>query len=69
MSSMVKEQEESIREYERFLNKCRRVESKILSLYPDIDPHDLHLIVRNLLMPRRWGRRFLLRKIRGRYVP
>lgn len=66
---MVKKQKEPFNEYERFLDKCRRVESKILSLYPDMDPHDLHLIVRNLLMPRKWGRRFLLRNIKGRYVP
>lgn len=66
---MVRKKREPSKEYERFLEKCRWVESKIISIYPDMDPHDLHLIVRNVLMPRKWGRRFLLRKIKGRYVP
>lgn len=62
-------EDKSRMEYERFLNRCRRVERRILDRYPDMDPHDLHLIVRNILMPKKWGKRFLLRKIRGRYVP
>ena len=56
-------------EYERFLRRCRRVEARLRKELPDIDEQTLHLIVRNLLMPRKWGRRFLLRKVGGRYVP
>lgn len=56
-------------EYERFLDRCRRFEEKIKREFPEMDPHDLHLIVRNLLMPRKWGRRFLLKRKRGIYVP
>jgi len=57
------------KEYERFLNKCLRIEKDLQKVFPEIDRHDLHLIVRNLLMPRKWGRRFLLRKRGNRYVP
>ena len=57
------------KEYARFLKRCQRIEKRLHRLYPEIDPHDLHLIVRNILMPRKWGRRFLLRKIGNRYVP
>lgn len=56
-------------EYERFLNRCRKLEIKLHKALPDIDRHDLHLIVRNLLMPKKWGRRFLLRKRGARYIP
>jgi len=58
-----------VKEYARFLKRCQRIEKRLLRLYPEIDPHDLHLIVRNILMPKKWGRRFLLRKIGNRYVP
>lgn len=58
-----------VQEYERFLKRCLRIEERLKKLYPEIDPHDLHLIVRNILMPRKWGRRFLLRKMGKRYVP
>jgi len=61
--------EASDREYQRFLNRCLKVEDNLHRIFPDIDRHDLHLIVRNLLMPRKWGRRFLLKKRGGRYVP
>lgn len=55
--------------YEEFLKKCSEVEEKLQKLLPDIDRHDLHLIVRNILMPEKWGRRFLLKRRGGRYVP
>lgn len=56
-------------EYNKFLKKCLRTEKRLRKIYPEIDPQDLHLIVRNILMPKKWGRRFLLRKIKDRYVP
>jgi len=56
-------------EYDRFLKRCRKMENELHQVFPDIDKHDLHLIVRNLLMPRKWGRRFLLKKRGKRYVP
>jgi transcriptional regulatory protein LevR len=56
-------------EYQKFLKKCMKIENKLHHVFPDIDRHDLHLIVRNLLMPKKWGRRFLLKKRGGRYVP
>lgn len=56
-------------EYQRFLKRCLKVEEELHRVFPDIDRHDLHLIVRNLLMPRKWGRRFLLKKRGKRYVP
>jgi hypothetical protein len=56
-------------EYQKFLERCLKVEEDVHQAFPDIDRHDLHLIVRNLLMPRKWGRRFLLKKRGSRYVP
>lgn len=58
-----------IQEYEKFLRRCLRIEKRLRKVYPEIDPHDLHLIVRNLLLPGQWGKRFLLRKSGNRYVP
>jgi len=49
----------SDKRYKGFLNKCLRIEKDLQNVFPDIDRHDLHLIVRNLLMPRKWGRRFI----------
>jgi hypothetical protein len=45
------------------------VEERLTKKYPEIDPHDLHLIVSSLLMPEKWGSRFLLRKMGNRHVP
>lgn len=56
-------------EYKKFLKKCRKIEAKVLKAYPEKDPDIVHLIVRNLIMPKKWGKRFFLRKIGGTYVP
>ncbi|MFN3740739.1 MAG: hypothetical protein ACK4TF_08745 [Thermodesulfovibrionales bacterium] len=66
---MIKSQKSVVQEYERFLRRCLRIEKRLRKVYPEIDPHDLHLIVRNLLLPSKWGKRFLLRKSGKRYVP
>lgn len=31
---------------------------RLRRLYPEIDPHDLHLIVKNLLIPGKWEKDF-----------
>ncbi|MBI4378141.1 MAG: hypothetical protein HY578_03475 [Nitrospinae bacterium] len=59
----------SNKEYQRFLDKCLRIEEDISKVFIEIDRHDLHLIVRNLLMPKKWGKRFLLKRRGNRYVP
>jgi|GEM_PF-1774282 hypothetical protein len=59
----------SRKEYEKFLRRCLKIEKELHQVFPDIDRHDLHLIVRSLLIPRKWGRKFLLRKRGQRYVP
>ncbi len=56
-----------------FQNKVfRKVDSrteKISKKFPDIPIHDLRLIILNLLKPKIWPRRFLLRKTGNKYVP
>ena len=58
-----------IKRYEKFFRKCAKIEKELVDLFPYIDLHDLHLIVRNILMPKKWGKRFLLKKIGINYVP
>ncbi|MEO0096083.1 MAG: hypothetical protein ABIL44_10805 [candidate division WOR-3 bacterium] len=54
----------------KVLKKVLRYEKILSKKFPDIPPHDLHLILRNLLRPKSWPRRFLLRKLRKDvYVP
>jgi|UniRef100_A0A7C5KB03 hypothetical protein len=55
---------------EKFLTKVLKIQKKLARKFPDIPEHDLHLIIRNLIKPKSWPRRFLLRKLRrGVYVP
>ena len=54
----------------RFQRRLDTVQRQLAPRLRDVPLHDLRLILRALLRPRRWPRRFLLRKIRaGVYVP
>lgn len=54
---------------ERFFKKVNRYTKRLAKEFPDILIHDLHLIVFNLLKPKSWDRRFLLKRIgKDKYV-
>ncbi len=54
----------------RFHQRLDEVQRQLAPKLRDVPLHDLRLILRALLRPRHWPRRFLLRKIRdGVYVP
>ncbi len=55
---------------DKILRKVLKYEKELAKQFPDISEHDLHLIIRNLIKPKYWPKRFLLRKLRkGVYVP
>ena len=55
---------------EKVLARVLYLQKKLAKKFPDIPEHDLHLIIRNLIKPKSWPRRFLLRRLRkGVYVP
>lgn len=57
-------------EKERFFKKLDFYTEKLSKELPEIPLMDLRLILYNLLKPKRWPRRFLLRKIgENQYVP
>jgi len=54
----------------KIFRKIAKYEEKLASKFPDIPKHDLHLILRNLLKPKSWPKRFLLRRLKNNiYVP
>ncbi|MEW6687137.1 MAG: hypothetical protein AB1393_13195 [Candidatus Edwardsbacteria bacterium] len=54
----------------KIIEKVIEYRKKLANKFPDIPPGDLQLILRNLIKPKSWPRRFLLRKIgKDRYVP
>ncbi|MGB9721188.1 MAG: hypothetical protein ACPL28_06915 [bacterium] len=55
---------------EKIFEKALKYEKILSKKFPDINPHDLHLIILNLIKPKSWPRRFLLRRLKkGGYVP
>jgi len=55
---------------EKILRRVLKYEKELAKQFPDIPEHDLHLIIRNIIKPKSWPKRFLLRKLRkGVYVP
>ncbi len=55
---------------EKVLRKVLKYEMRLKKKFPEISEEDLHLIVRNLIRPKSWPRRFLLRRLKsGGYVP
>ncbi len=55
--------------FERWLQKIDEYQARLAPQLPDIDPHDLRMILRSLLQPACVKRRWLLRRTKdGRYV-
>ncbi len=54
---------------DKIFRKVDRCTEKISKKFPDIPIHNLRLIILNLLKPKIWPRKFLLRKIGNKYVP
>lgn len=60
------ENEHAIREWVRQVNAWQ---ARLQPVLPDIDPHDLRMMIRSILQPASIPRRWLLRKTKdGRYV-
>lgn len=56
-------------ETERWVQQIDAWQEKLAPRFPEIDPHDLRMILRSLLQPKSVPRRWLLRKTKdGRYV-
>ena len=56
-------------ETEAWVAQIDQWQAKLGPRFPDIDPHDLRMILRSLLQPKSVPRRWLLRKTTdGRYV-
>jgi len=56
-------------ETEAWVAQIDRWQRKLEPRFPDIDPHDLRMILRSLLQPKSVPRRWLLHKTKdGRYV-
>jgi hypothetical protein len=56
-------------EVEQWVRQIDMWQHKLAPKLPDIDPHDLRMILRSLLQPPSVKRRWLLRKTKdGRYV-
>ena len=56
-------------EIEKWIAEINEWQKRLQPQFPDIDPHDLRMILRSLLQPASVPRRWLLRKTKdGRYV-
>ena len=54
----------------KVFEKIKKYHKKLSNKFNDIPSHDLYLIIRNLIKPKNWPKRFLLRKIgKNKYVP
>jgi hypothetical protein len=59
----------SAAEIQQWIAEINAWQKRLEARFPDIDPHDLRMILRSLLQPPSVPRRWLLRKTKdGRYV-